>query len=195
VLDIDGPEGRQTLRELEARHGALPATIEAITGNGRHLYWCWSTGTEIRNAQCRDDMPGIDWRGNGGYVMAPPSIHPSGRVYAWNVDGSDEFADAPDWLIDLVTSKSGSDVPATAPEAWRSFIENTFEGSHRGAAIARLAGYLLRKYVDPYITLSLAQLFNMVRCQPPLTWGEVTRIVNHIANREADRREKMEAST
>jgi hypothetical protein len=86
-------------------------------------------------------------------------------------------------------------VPATPPEAWRSFVEDTFEGSRRSSAIARLAGHLLRRYVDPWVTLSICQTFNMVRCAEPLPWGEVAQIVNNIANREADRREKMESST
>ena len=108
VLDVDGEEGEQTLRALEAEHGALPPTVEAITGKGRHLYFRWPLGTEIRNTQTRDDIPGLDVRGNGGYVCAPPSIHPSGRVYAWSVDSTDEFADAPEWLLELVTNRAAA---------------------------------------------------------------------------------------
>jgi hypothetical protein len=105
VLDVDGDEGKETLHQLEAAHGALPPTVEAITGKGKHLYFRWPVGTEIRNKQDNPVMPGIDVRGDGGYVLAPPSVHPSGRRYTWNVDSPDEFADAPDWLIVLVTSK------------------------------------------------------------------------------------------
>src|SRR5262245_48614767 len=75
VLDIDGEEGEKTLRELEAQYGALPQTVEAITGKGRHLYFRWTSGILIRNKQVNPNMPGIDVRGNGGYVLAPPSIH------------------------------------------------------------------------------------------------------------------------
>ena len=81
VLDVDGEEGEHTLRRLEAQHGALPPTVESITGGGRHLFWRWPTGVEIRNSQVRADIPGLDIRGDGGYVLAPPSIHPSGRRY------------------------------------------------------------------------------------------------------------------
>jgi hypothetical protein len=194
VLDVDGDEGEATLRRLEAEHGALPPTIEAITGKGRHLYFRWPAGTEIRNSQVRDDIPGLDVRGDGGYVLAPPSIHPSGRAYCWSVDSANEFADAPDWLIDLVTRKGGSDAPpATPPERWRSFIDDTYEGSHRGHAVARLAGLLLRRYIDPFVALSLCQIFNMHRCAEPLTWNEVARIVNDIARRELARRDREEA--
>ena len=82
---------------------------------------------------------------------------------------------------------------ATPPEAWRSFIDNAYEGSHREHAVARLAGYLLRKYVDPRLALSLCQFFNADRCFEPLARAEVFRIVNAIADREADRREREEA--
>lgn len=73
VLDIDGEEGETTLKRLESEHGGLPPTVEAITGKGRHIYFRWPQGLEIRNFQHRDDVPGIDVRGNGGYVLAPPT--------------------------------------------------------------------------------------------------------------------------
>src|SRR5262249_37782818 len=78
VLDIDGGDGEALLRELEAKHGALPPTIEVITGKGRHLYFRWPSGCEIRNKQDNPVMPSIDVRGEGGYVLAPCSVHPSG---------------------------------------------------------------------------------------------------------------------
>jgi hypothetical protein len=106
VLDVDGEEGEATLRRLEAEHGALPTTVEAITGKGRHLYWRWPAGTKIRNAQLREDVPGLDWRGDGGYVLAPPSFHPSGRRYAWSVDSTNKRGGA------LVTSAGGAGVSA-----------------------------------------------------------------------------------
>lgn len=191
VLDVDGVEGEQTLRRLEAEHGALPSTVEVVTGSGRHLYFRWPTGIEIRNRQEHADIPDLHVRGNGGYVVAPPSIHPSGRVYAWSVDSASAFADAPAWLITLVTGSGASAAaPATPPDAWRSFVERSYEGSRRGSAIARLAGLLLRRSIDPYVALALCQQFNTLRCVEPLAWLEVQRIVNDIANREADRRDK-----
>jgi hypothetical protein len=193
VLDLDDDEDEAWLRRMEAAHGALALTVEAITGKGRHLYFRWPSGTDLRNIQDRDDFP--DVRANGGYVLAPPSVHPSGRAYAWSVDSTDEFTDAPDWLINAVVAANkhratNGEIIATPPERWRSFVEDSYQGSHRGHAVARLAGLLMRKYVDPYVVLSLCQLFNMHRCQEPLTWGEVLRIVNAVANREADRREQ-----
>ena len=194
VLDIDGDEGEQTLRNLEAEYGILPITVEAITGSGRHLYWRWPIGTEIRNTQCRDDTPGIDVRGEGGYVLVPPSVHPSGRTYAWSVDSADAFEDAPDWLLNLVTSTSkstGEPIAPTSPEAWRTFIGETVDGSRRGAALARLSGLLLRRYLDPLVALDLVRLFNAARCEPPLDDNEVVGIVTAVCRHEMQRREAL----
>jgi hypothetical protein len=203
ILDVDGDEGRETLATLEEQHGQLPATVEVVTpgkiskktglhtGKGLHLYFRYPLGLDIRNAQDRDDLPGIDWRGNGGYALLPPSTHPDGGVYAWSVDSADTFADASPWLIELVLGKSGSngEAPATPPEAWRTFICDTYEGSQRASAIARLAGLLLRRFVDPLVALDLTRMFNALRCAPPLDDGEVVRIVTDITKREKQRRE------
>ena len=192
VLDLDGQEDEGWLRQREAEYGSLPETVEAITGNGRHLYFRWPTGEIIiRNTQDRDDFPDI--RGEGGYVLAPPSVHPSGRRYAWSVDSADEFADAPDWLITLVAKGGNGGGEPMTPERWRSFVDDRFDGSHRGHAIARLAGLMLRKYFDPYVALSLCRLFNEGRCVEPLPDSDVARIVAAIAEREATRREREEA--
>ena len=191
VLDIDGEEGEATLKQLEAEHGALPPTIEQITGKGRHLFFRWVTGLDIRNFQHRDDVPGIDVRGNGGYVLVAPSIHPSGRVYSWSVDSGDEFADAPEWLLDVVKRRRNASAPVDGASAadWRTFIGHDVEGSRRGPAVARFSGLLLRKYVDPMVVVDLARMFNTLRCQPPLEDSEVVRIVTDIARREENERE------
>jgi hypothetical protein len=192
VLDLDGFEHEAWLRERETEHAPLPATVEAITARGRHLYFAWPQGAAIRNVQYRDDFP--DVRAEGGYVLAPPSIHPSGRRYSWSVDSASEFAAAPQWLVDLVVKNRGVDGVALAapPDAWRSFVDDRFDGSHRGWAIAKLAGLLLRRYLDPFVALSLCRLFNESRCAEPLDDIEVTRIVNRIAAREAERRNQGE---
>jgi hypothetical protein len=190
VLDVDGDKGGEaTLRQWEAEHGELPQTVEAITANGRHLYWRWPDGETIRNTQDRDDMPGIDVRGMGGYVLAPPSIHPSGHVYCWSVDSANEFAAAPDWLIAII-NRNGKPVEPRSPEDWRTFIGEDVDGSRRSGAIARLYGYLLRRWVDPIFALDVARMFNILRCKPPLDDSDVVRIANAIADREAERRER-----
>jgi Bifunctional DNA primase/polymerase, N-terminal len=190
VLDVDGYEGEATLRRLEAKHGTVPTTVESITGRGRHVYFRWPVGEEIRNSQLRADMPGLDVRGEGGFVLAPPSVHPSGKAYAWSVDSARAFAAAPDWLLDLVAGRRVGEREATSPEDWRSFIGETFDGSHRAPAIARLAGHLMRRYVDPPVVVQLCVAFNTTRCVEPLSGEEVVNICDHIAARELARRKR-----
>jgi hypothetical protein len=183
VLDVDGDEGEAELRKLEAEYGALPVTVEAITGKGRHLYFRWPTGWNIRNRQAV--VPGIDVRGNGGYVLAPPSIHSSSRVYAWSVDSGDSFEDAPEWALDLVVRGGGNHQPRST-EAWLSFLDAVVEGSRRGSAIASLYGLMLRHHHDPAIALGVARMFNECRCDQPLDNSEVQKIAEDINAREAE---------
>ena len=79
------------MRRLEATHGELPASVEVITARGRHLYFR-TPEVPVRNTASKI-APGIDTRGDGGYVLAPPSIHPSGRRYAWSVDAANVITD------------------------------------------------------------------------------------------------------
>ena len=97
VVDVDGLDAEATLRRLEAEHGALPATVEVITARGRHVYFKWPQ-EPVRNSAGKIGAH-IDIRGDGGYVLCPPSIHPSGRRYSWSVDSADHIAEAPGWLL------------------------------------------------------------------------------------------------
>jgi len=68
VIDVDGPDGEETLEALEADIGPLPETVEALTGKGRHLYFN-HPGVEIRPSAGVLGSA-LDVRGDGGYVVA-----------------------------------------------------------------------------------------------------------------------------
>ena len=82
VLDVDGPEGEASLAALVAANTPLPDTPQQITGKGRHLFFAWPDGQHIGNSS-RKLGPGLDIRGEGGYVLVAPSIHPNGSEYRW----------------------------------------------------------------------------------------------------------------
>lgn len=97
VLDVDGPEGEAAIAKLEAEGEPLPATLEAHTGRGRHLYFRAPKGSELRNSAGKLG-PKLDVRGRGGYVIAPPSRHAeTGKPYAW-ADPSQPLAVLPEWV-------------------------------------------------------------------------------------------------
>lgn len=113
VVDVDPAHGGdETLADLEHEHGALPETVEALTGGGgRHLYFRMPDGVPYpRNDQAGIALgPGLDIRGDGGQVVAPPTVHPNGQPYSWEAEG-DPFegtapATAPDWLVALLEPK------------------------------------------------------------------------------------------
>src|SRR5262249_38798879 len=86
VLDIDPRHGGDlSLETLIQAYGVLPDTRESRTGGGgRHLYFRWPSDRAPRNKQSIE--PGIDTRGDGGYVVLPPSRHHKGGAYAWQID-------------------------------------------------------------------------------------------------------------
>jgi P4 family phage/plasmid primase-like protien len=117
AIDIDPDDGGDdSLRALEARHGEFPDTVQSLTGGGgTHYLFAWPDGREIRNSASGVLGVGIDVRGIGGQIVVAPTVHPSGRAYAWEIE-HDPFdgvalADAPEWLIELLTAAPASTEP------------------------------------------------------------------------------------
>lgn len=176
VLDIDGEDGEGSLVKLEAEHGALPPTVEAITGKGRHIYF--RTKRKIGNSVGQLGV-GLDIRGDGGYVIAPPSIHPSGRPYTWSVDTARDFAAAPDWLIAMIGAAKGSNGKAGKPlEHWHKVLTEPIRNGERNATLASIAGKLVHYGVRDLVLLyDLVMCVNLARCEQPLSPVEVETIV------------------
>jgi hypothetical protein len=138
VLDIDGDEGAASLRALEAEHGVLPPTRAVITGGGgRHLWWRY-TGPIANSTGLV--APGIDVRGDGGYVVAPPSIHRSGRSYAWTTDSAEALAEAPRWLVNLTRKRPTISQLAIANRPAASVQHSGYGRAALEYEIAALAG-------------------------------------------------------
>lgn len=97
VIDIDrhGVDGEAAFAELEAELGELPRTLEQRTGSGgRQLFFAYPLDRVLRNKGGSAHRPthggnefrlpaGVDTRGDGGFVVVPPSIHPCGDIYRW----------------------------------------------------------------------------------------------------------------
>jgi hypothetical protein len=180
VIDVDPLHGGDhSLEALEQAHGALPDTIRAATGGGGlHVYLAHPGGLVANKVGL---VAGIDVRGDGGFVVAPPSVHPSGRRYAWLPPGlPDEAQPAPipTWLLQLI--REGGYRPGHTLAHWRRLVKEGVQEGERNSSIASLAGHLFWHGVDPEVILDLLLCWNAKRCRPPLSEDEVARTVESI---------------
>jgi hypothetical protein len=113
VLDVDPRHGGDdALFELERELGAVPTTAEALTGGGGQHILFRNPGGSFR----REIAPGVDIK-SAGYIVAPPSIHPSGRSYVWGEDPDEVgIADVPATWLARMTQVSRGAVPARNDE-------------------------------------------------------------------------------
>jgi hypothetical protein len=185
VVDQDGADGNAELTKLEQKHGELPGTLAVCTSNGLHLYFGWPG----KHVPCSVGKiaPSIDVRGDGGYCLVPPSIHPTGKGYAWSVDTASTIAVAPDWLVERAIACSGNGKGPAPVSEWREIAANGVTEGRRDDTAARFTGHLLRKYVDLSVTRELIHCWNLQRNQPPLPATDIDRIVNSIAGKESKR--------
>ena len=101
VIDVDAG-GEETLAKLEREHGPLPPTVQARTGTGRRHIYFKHPGMPVKNDVKRRLGPGLDVRGDGGFVVAPPSLHANGKRYEWMPGAAPwdrELATLPSWLL------------------------------------------------------------------------------------------------
>lgn len=129
VIDIDPDHGgERSLGILLAEHGSLPAGRVVRTGSGGRHLWFRHPGGVVRNDAGRRLGPGLDIRGDGGYVIAPPSRHRTGRSYVVESQPTG-LPDLPEWLLELVRPPE--------PERRREVLESASPAG--GAAWARAA--------------------------------------------------------
>ncbi len=180
VLDVDPQHGGDdSLMELERRYGALPETVESISGGGgRHVYFR-HPGGELRNRVAL--AMGIDLRGDGGMIVAPPSIHPNGRRYEWEVSHHPDdvpLAQIPSWLLAL--ARGETPFLGHPLSHWQNLVQQGVAEGERNNTIASLTGHLLWHGVDPVVAAELLHCWNRVRCRPPLSDKEVAQTVESI---------------
>jgi hypothetical protein len=171
VLDVDGPEGEAWLRGK-----VMPETRTVMTRPGRYQFWFKLP--EGRTAKCSAGVlaPQIDVRGEGGYVIAPPSIHhESGKPYKFlnQLPG----AVAPDWLLEPANGYS--------PQSIQPTPELILQGQGRHREILKIAGALRRQGLTQSAILHALTAINATRCSPPLEPQEIERLSRYIGTKPA----------
>jgi len=190
VLDLDGPEAVAFAKER-----SVPKTPTVATGKGYHLYFA-HPGHPVPNAARLAEFAdgGLDVRGDGGYVVAPPSVHPSGRRYAWVKGRSPEdlpLSPLPAWLLELLEARGQAaptgtaDGTGTEPGWVEQLLQGVPEGQRDDAA-TRLAGHFLAKGLPESEVLALLLAWNQ-KNTPPLPDKDIKKCVRSVARREAQK--------
>lgn len=200
VVDVDGPDGVAALTAF----GTLPPTVTVHTGKGQHLYFGLPDGISLGNT-ARKLGPQLDTRGTGGYVVAPPSIHPNGHAYAWAPGHSPDEIDVaplPDVLVHALQPAVHTErttparaFPASSQtdrasllqfRAWFRTVDcGLAEGQGRNQTAYRIACRALecmplhevREFVNAWNTAN----------RPPLDDAELTACINSAAGIRAGR--------
>lgn len=180
VLDIDARHGGdETLEALQAQYGKLPEAPTVLTGGGGLHFWLRHPGGYLGNSAGKIG-PGFDVRGDGGYVIAPKSIHPSGNRYLWEVSSRINeipLAEIPQWLLKLMTEAS-----SPTGEQPRFTPPPVFEDGTRNEYLYRTARSAHAKFkLNADELLNLLRGMNQSRCRPPVDESELAKIAHNAA--------------
>jgi putative DNA primase/helicase len=178
VLDVDADSyGYDTLFELLNAHEPIPPTPRSLTGGGGEHYLFAYPTTPIGNSSGKVG-PGVDTRGEGGYIVAPPSVHISGRPYSWDESSRPEstaVAPIPTWLLGILLQR----IPE-GPQGASAVIGDIWKGA-RDNTLASLAGTMRRRGMSEAAILAALHEENAARCVPPLSDEDVRRIARSIS--------------
>jgi hypothetical protein len=174
VVDLDGPEAQGLAEQL-----GLPVAPTVRTGQGLHIY-C-SAFSAIDSAI--GIRPGIDLRADGGYVVAPPSVHPSGRPYWWVVPPAEVLPPLPSWALPV----SAPSLDARRRPNWVVTALRGVEQGRRNATCASLTGYFFAHGVSHDVIEASLSAWN-IRNRPPLLEGELHRTIAAIVARGRQQR-------
>lgn len=183
VVDVDPRHGgRESLKALLDRHGELAEKLYVVTGGGGWHLLFKHPGFTVRNIQNRPERlgEGIDFRGDGGYVVAPPSLHASGARYAWGKGCEDADApEMPEWLKTLLHT------PQTSAPAYTGDGESVAKGD-RHKYLTSLAGTMRRRGMSAEAMYAALSIENARSCVPPKSDEEVQKIAHSIAKYNPD---------
>jgi predicted XRE-type DNA-binding protein len=179
VLDADAPD--------VVKKWGVPITPISETARGRHYYFHLPDG-KIRSATGLAD--GLDLRAEGGYVVAPPSVHPSGKSYEWVIPPTEaEPSPPPAWILELLRKHRARHKAASLAE-----IAHGVPEGQRNISSAKLIGYLLA-HLPPDLWESIAwplvRGWNQLN-RPPLSERDLRYTFDSIARRELQKQTKHE---
>jgi hypothetical protein len=171
AIDVDGAAGWE---QLEYGGYDLPETLTQITGKDRGKHAIYAAGGHgLRNQGGMFGEPGVDIRGDGGYIIVAPSRHYSGKLYEFE-DPDMPIAEVPMWLVGYQQTRTGD-----LDEARKALKTGaTIPDHHRNIMLHRIGCVYRRdnQIQDEELMYALLAAENKRRCVPPMEPDEVRRI-------------------
>ncbi len=192
IIDLDTYKpGAMTVGEFEEKYGAVSHTTTVRTGGGGlQFYFAYPSGEEIRNSAGMLG-PHVDVRGEGGYILTPPSA--TALRYEWA--NKAPLAPVPPKLLEALRDEPRSPNGRSGRTGAGATIPDDGGPIHEGArdeTLARIAGRLHDGSRDlPRLEDDL-QAVNEARCVPPLPFGQVRKIARSVYRYEPCRPPRRE---
>jgi len=180
VIDLDLDPDKDDNESGARIYEQAPTDLIVKTGRGGyHLYYRYPEDGDVDHIPNRVGLlPGVDVRADGGYVVAPPSAHSSGRLYEWIRRG--ELGKLPSYLVGLLTSRTPAERDGEESSSkWLSDLLAGVGEGQRNDACARLCGYLIGKNIPKDVVLTIVHQWNE-KNRPPLPDHEVAATAESV---------------
>lgn len=185
VIDVDegeGKSGEASIGQWQSINGKLPDTITSITGKGgRHIIY--KSDCDYNNRV--GIIPNVDIRGIGGYIVAPPSVHPNGTRYKWaSTFNPTMISMVDDTVKKLIGSVAVTSTPSNYPAKPPLDIGTlNFNQGNRNDSLFRYGCSLQGKGFDDIKILEELTMTNSSKCNPPLSSEEVNKIYSSVISK------------
>ena len=183
VIDVDGEEGLRSLEEAGLSLEEMPITPTAKTGGGGlHILYRHPERQEVKTGA--GVLPKVDVRSEGGFIVAPPSVHASGGRYSWVPGRSLDDLDPADFDFSLLldTTERKQETPKTGDKWYETYLQGVGEGDRNNAA-TKLAGRYFSMGMSESEVRMLLQAWNLNN-KPPIADKELKVILKSIQDRE-----------
>lgn len=177
VIDEDydpdeGKNGYEAIRDWSREHGEFPDTVQSITGRGGYHLYFKHPGFHVKTQV--DVIYGVDVRGDGGYIILPPSRHKNGSYYEWEYGLEDiPMAEANEAVLEFISLKDKEETES------KSFqLPTVIPSGARNDTLFRLACSLQAKGVPDAGIMAAVKIANDEQCQEPLPQDELENLVS-----------------
>lgn len=194
VIDVDTKHnGTDNWNAIVESHQKLPATAESITGSGgKHILFVSDVPVKCSVGLVSG---GIDVRATGGYIVAPPSLHKSGKRYQWELSSDPSevpLAPLPDWLLSLTGPRRPAPMQSVSNE------DGKIPEGERNNKLFKFACSMRAKGAERSTILAALLVMNDTQCEPPMDPKSIEIIANQASSvpigLSADVKEKIKAS-